>query len=519
MNPSNSSVSDSTARPRFPFTLPGVMLLVAIYASIHALTRLFASGNLGEDDPLDNLLIQTLEPGYSVQQGPLYDWALWCLQHVFGFGLQGFLFLKYSLLVIMAGCLFQITRKITQSALWAFIAVESMATVYQIFWRFHEGFTHRVGAMALAVATVWGIFRLLQKPNKGNYILLAVLIGLGLLSDHIYAFVLLAALLAVWLQPVARRTLFSRPLLTSLPVTLLVVMPYALWLAADPQRITSLSASLFPEIPVHSLAGVASGLRDALTFPLLVLSPYIVILPIVFPAILRTIFKQSRLHSADPAIFDPKLFLLHLLLIELTGLIVFNGLLYSRANYAVHSILPMLVVAIAWLTEKVRETNPTPRRVRVFMAVLVAFTITAYAVRSGNLFVYEPFCSRCRWGVPYADLAERLHESGFQKGTIIVNDAHTGGNLRRFFPDSNIILPGLEPGVGKPVAGVIGKTAVIWPVSDKNSEIPPELRSAMPEIALPATVELVELPWKHLWKPLGYRTSTWGTLVIEQANP
>lgn len=495
------------------------MLIVAIYASIHALTRLFASGNLGEDDPLDNLLIQTLAPGYSVQQSPLYDWALWCLQQVFGFGLQGFLFLKYSLLVLMAGCLFQITRKITHSPLWAFIAVESMATVYQIFWRFHEGFTHRVGAMALAVATVWAIFRLLEKSSKGNYILLAVLIGLGLLSEHIYVFILFAALLAAWLQPAARSRLFSRAMLASLPVTLLVVTPYALWLASDPQRVTGLGTSLFPEIPTHSLAGIASGLRDAFTFPLLVLSPYIVILPIVFPAIFRTIFKQSRLHSADSAVFDPKLFLLHLLLIELTGLILFNGILYSRSNYAVHSILPMLVIAIAWLTEKARETNPSPRRVRVFMTVLLAFTMTAYAVRSGNLFVYEPFCSRCRWGVPYADLAETLREQGFRKGTIIANDANVAGNLRRFFPDSSFIMPGLDPDTAKPATGVMGKTAVIWPTSGKNGEIPPELRNAIPGITPSASAEVIELPWKHLWKPVGYRSSTWGSLIIEIPNP
>ncbi|PKO36619.1 MAG: hypothetical protein CVU33_17395 [Betaproteobacteria bacterium HGW-Betaproteobacteria-6] len=510
MKPSNSPASASTAAPRFPFTLPGVMALVAIYASIHALTRLFSSGNLGEDDPLDNLLAQTLAPGYNVQHGPLYDWATWFVQQIFGSGLEGFLFLKYTLLVGMAGCLFQITRKVTQSALWAFIAVESMATVYQIFWRFHEGFTHRVGAMVLAVATVWAVFRLVDRPSRGNHLLLAALIGLGLLTEHIYAFALFATLLAAWLQPSMRKTVFSLPTLTALPVSVLIVAPYALWVAADPQRLISLGTNLLPEIPAHSPAGIARGLRDALTFPLLVLAPYAVILPMVFPAIFRTIFRQSRLRSTDPLSFDPKLFLFHILLIELIGLVLFNGLLYSRSNYAVHSILPMLVIAIPWLTEKARETNPTPRRVRVFMAVLLGFTITAYAVRSGNLFVYEPFCSRCRWAVPYPELADKLREQGFDRGTIIVNDPHVGGNLRRFFPDSRIVMPGLpEP------AGDNKKIAVVWPVSDKNAEMPADLRNITATAHPLAPPEIVELPWKHLWRPLGYRTSSWGTAIME----
>ncbi|UCV20432.1 ArnT family glycosyltransferase [Ferribacterium limneticum] len=513
MNQSDSFVSASTAPPRFPFTQSGVMVLVAIYASIHALTRLFSSGNLGEDDPLDNLIAQTLAPGYNVQQGPLYDWAIWCLQHIFGTGLSGFLFLKYALLVAMAGCIFQITRKITQSALWAFIAVESMATVYQIFWRFHEGFTHRVGAMVLAVATVWAIFRLIDRPSRGNYLLLATLIGLGLLTEHIYAFALFATLLAAWLQPSVRKTVFSLPMLASLPLTLLVVAPYALWLAADPLRLTALSTNLLPEIPAHSLPGIAAGLRDAFTFPLLVLAPYIVILPMVFPAIFRTIFRQSKLRAIDPTVFDPKLYLLHLLLIELSGLVLFNGLLYSRANYAVHSILPMVVIAIPWLTEKARETNPTPRRVQIFMAVLLGFTITAYAVRSGNLFVYEPFCSRCRWAVPYPELADKLREKGFDRGTIIVNDPHVGGNLRRFFSDSRVVMHGLPT-----PAGDGNKIAVVWPISDKNAEMPANLRNATATAHTLAPPGIVELPWKHLWKPLGYRTSSWGTAIMETSN-
>lgn len=516
MNPSKSLAPASTGLPHFPSTPSGVMLLVAIYASIHALTRLFSSGNLGEDDPLDNLLAQTLAPGYSVQQGPLYDWALWLVQQLFGSGLSGFLFLKYTLLVAIAGCLYQITLKITQSALWAFIAVESMATVYQIFWRLHEGFTHRVGAMALAVATVWAIFRLIDRPSRGNYLLLALLIGLGLLTEHIYAFALLATLLAAWLQAPTRKTVFSLPMLASLPITLLVVAPYAIWLLADPPRAADLGTRLFPALPAHTLPGIAGGLRDALTFPLLVLSPYIVVLPMAFPAIFRTIFRPSPLPAIEPTTFDPTLFLQHLLVIELSGLIVFNGLLYMRSNYAVHSILPMLVIAIPWLTAKARETNPTPRRVRVFMAVLLAFTITAYAVRSGNLFVNEPFCTRCRWGVPYAELAEKLRDQGFSRGTIIVNDVHVGGNLRRFFPESSIVMTGAEHGMASPHAAATGKIALVWPVSGDSPAIPADLQTSISGNRPPPTI--LTLPWKHLWRPLGYRTSSWGMAIIDSSN-
>ena len=302
-------------------------------------------------------------------------------------------------------------------------------------------------------------------------------------------------------------------MLAAVPVTLLILSPYALWLSADPLRLAALATDLSPPLPAYSAKGFAGSLRDAFTFPLLVLAPYIVVLPMVFPAIFRTIFRQSRLRSDNPLVFDPKLFLFHILLIELIGLVLFNGLLYSRSNYAVHVILPMMVIAIPWLTEKARETNPTPRRVQVFMAVLLGFTITAYGVRSGNLFVYEPFCSRCRWAVPFPELADKLREQGFDRGTIIVNDPHVGGNLRRFFPDSRIVMSGL------PVpAGDDSKIAVVWPVSDKNADMPADLRNATAAAQVVTPPGIVELPWKHLWKPLGYRTSSWGTAIMERPN-
>ncbi|AXS79376.1 glycosyltransferase family 39 protein [Dechloromonas sp. HYN0024] len=511
MNPSNASTSALTASPRFPFTLPGITLLVAIYATIHALTRLFSSGNLGEDDPLDNLLVQTLAPGYSVEQGPLYDWALWLVQQVLGSGLAGFLLLKYALLVGMAGCIFQITLKITQSALWSFIAVESMATVYQIFWRFHEGFTHRVGAMALAVATTWALFRLIDRPSRGNYLLFATLVGLGLLTEHIYVFVLVATLFAAWLQPSIRRIVFSSSMLAALPLTLLIIWPYANWLLTDTQRLSALSTSLLPALPTYSLPGIIGGLREALTFPFLVLSPYVVVLPMVFPAIFGRIFGSS-LRVTNSGTFDPELFLLHLLLVEMTGLMLFNGLLYARSSYAVHSILPMLVVAIPWLTEKARQTKPTPRRVRAFMAVLLGFTITAYAVRSGNLFLYEPFCSRCRWGVPYAELAEKLRDQGFRQGTIVVNDVHLGGNLRRFFPDSSIVMSD----TAVTFDGITGKTAIVWPVAGDSTEMPHNLRNAVASNPPSLPPAIITLPWQNRWKPAGYRTSSWGATIIDR---
>lgn len=477
-------------RTRFQFTLTGVLLLVAGYALVHATTRLLASGNLGEDDPLDNLWVQTLAPGYSLEHGPFYDWLLWVSQHLLGTtGLPSFLAVKYGLLVAMAGGLFSMTRRLTGSPLWGFVAVESMAAVYQIFWRFHEGFTHRAGAMALVVFTLWAALRIVDRPSLPRYALLAVLFGAGLISEHIYVVFVGALLIAAWSQPPIRRALLSPKLAAMLPLTALVAAPYASWLCAEPGRLAAFFGDLLPAIPAPSAHGLMAGLRDALTFPIFVMAPWSVVAPLVFPAIFRTARTSARDDLPAPIRFVGRL-----LLIEIALHVLFNGIVFAKAGYPVHSILPMMMIAIPWLTAKIAATEPTAKRIRVYMAILLAFTITAYAVRSGNLFVYEPFCSRCRWGTPYAGLAEELRGMGFTDGAIISNDVHTAGNLRRFFPQARIGLGGMsaELPAGTPVM-------YVWLLGADGT--PP------PGVA--ADAHRLDVPWHAPLKPAGHRTTHW----------
>lgn len=495
------------------YSLPGVLLVVFAYALVHVTARLLASGNLGEDDPYDNLLIQTLAPGYGIRQGPLYDWALWLLQQGLGTGVHAFLLLKYGLLVAMAGFLFLATRRITGSPLWAFMAVDAMALVYQIFWRFHEGFTHRVGAMALAVITLWALLRLVDRAGRRDYALFAALIGLGLLTEHTYAVFLLALLAAAWLQPAVRQRVFVPAMLVALPLALLIVSPYAAWLAAEPQRASDFLAGLLPFARDHTLIGVLHGLRDALTFPVLVLAPFIFILPAVFPGLLKSLFRQTPLRPVPDAAPDFSQLLAHLLLIELALLVVFDALLFQRADYAVHSLLPMFVVALVWLTEKARQSAPSPARIRAFVAIMLTLTLVALLGRAANMFVLDPVCSKCRWGVPYAGLAEQLRARGFQDGTLVTDDVELGGNLRRFFPDARFVLSGHAIAPPETRRNRAGRSAVVWSSRNGEEAIPDGLR---PYVA-GARPERLQVPWRHLWKPEGYRHSSWRMVILAPA--
>jgi hypothetical protein len=110
------------------------------------------------------------------------------------------------------------------------------------------------------------------------------------------------------------------------------------------------------------------------------------------------------------------------------------------------------------------------------------------------MYVHEPICKTCRWGEPYGVLAKKLGEAGFHGGTIFTADSALGGNLRAYLPGSRIILTPsneLPPTCPTPPCLLInpGKPALGAPLAE------------------PA--HAVDIPWQHLWKPTGYRVSSW----------
>ncbi|MFA5082577.1 MAG: glycosyltransferase family 39 protein [Hydrogenophilaceae bacterium] len=512
---------ESTGHPhpaedkRFLYSLPGVLVAVAVYALVHVAARLFASGNLGEDDPLENLVIQTLAAGYGIDKGPLYDWALWLLQQFMGTGVHAFLVLKYGLLVAMAGWLFLIARRVTGSALWGFMAVDAMALVYQIFWRFHEGFTHRVGAIALAIATVWALFRLVDRGRRRDYLLFGLLAGLGLLSEHSYAVLLFALFAAAALQPAIRRQVYAPAMLAAVAVAAVVMTPYVAWLLAEPTRLDAFVAGLVTVTAEHTPANLLQALVDPLTFPVLVLAPYVFILPLVFPGVLKAILRRSPLRPATGVAADLEQFILHVLLIEITWLVLFDAVLLPRADYAVHSLLPMFAIALVWLTEKTRQSLPSPRRIQVFVAIMLTLTVVAFIGRAANMYVLDPVCKKCRWGIPYAELADQMRERGFRDGTIVIDEEELGGNLRRFFPEARFVLTD-RGGIVPPETprSRAGQTAIVWLAKKDSLAMPARLLAWLPPAARSAAAEPVKVPWHHLWKPVGYRHSNWAIVIL-----
>jgi len=194
------------------------------------------------------------------------------------------------------------------------------------------------------------------------------------------------------------------------------------------------------------------------------------------------------------------------------------AVLFGIQRYPVHALMPMFLLTPIWLTAQARNAAPDQRQIRRFVIMAASVAVFAFCARAANMYVLEPVCTICRWGVPYAALAEEMKRQGFEPGRIIVSESELGGNLRRFFPEARIELVGEiryappTSDASKPV-----KTVLVWSAERDPRDAAAHFQSLAPFAPGqdPASATEVSIPWRrHFWKPDGYRMSSWRLLTV-----
>lgn len=498
------------------YSLPGVIGVVLLYSMLHVTARLIASSNLGEDDPFDAILAQTLAWGYIPGHPPLYDWTLWALGQVFGAGALRFQLLKYGLLTATCGFIFLSARRVMKGdGVWALLSVEALALIYQISWRFHEGFTHAVGAMAAVAATFWALTKLGDERRPRDYALFGLCAGLGVLTVPAY-WVFLAALVgAALLQPALRRVLMRPQIALSVGVAVLIAAPHYVWLAGTPEGLGAMLPAMVTDAKHGHWYPALMGIRRAFTEPVMYLAPLIFLYPLFFPGFLGSVRRTVRLAPNAAAEPDYEQLILHLTLLSL-GALLFGAVVYGINRYPVHALMPLFLVTSVWLTAQARKAAREPRELRRFVILASSIAVFAFCARCANMYVLEPVCNLCRWGVPYAELATEIKAAGFASGWINVYDDELGGNLKRFFPDARVQLAGDKPYAAPPFSPGPKPTIVyVWPASDSAQKAATQFKTHFPQFAEgDSRLKTITIPWRnHWWKPDGYRQSSWRVFV------
>lgn len=500
-------------------TQRGLLLVIAIavaYGLVHAGFRLAASHVLGEDDVIDIVLSQDLRAGYDAnpRQPPLYNWVLWAVQQLTGPRFESFLLIKYAALAASAGFLYLAARRALGRVLFAVLTVESLALIYSISWRYHEGFTHEAAAMVAVLATGWLLLRILQEGRPLDFAWLGLAMGLGFLTEPAYIVFLVTMLLAAALQPGLRGRLARPEFGLSLIGALAIASPYLMWLMDEPRRLAWLW-----DIQQTPFQLNLEGMWDALRGPVAYLSPLLFILPVMFPGWVKVAWsdlKRSPFACREP---DYELLVLHASLLALAASIL-GALALQIEGLAVHVLMPLYLMSVIWLFGVAQRACDNPIHIKRFGWLAIGIAAFAFVARMANLFVMEPVCQTCRWGIPYEGLAQEMQVRGFNgTGTIVSLEHELSGNLRRLFPDADLVSRRYPPFTPEGADWTRGRVAYVWdPEILTPQQAQDYLKLLLPKGITTADAERVSVPWHSLWRETGYRTSTWYLLIVEKGR-
>lgn len=503
-----------------------VLGLMAGYSALHIGFRLLASWSLGEDDPLENLLVQDLRAFYDPRQPPLYDWVLYAVQTVTGPTIVSFLAIKYAALIGTGAALYAIARRAIGPGITALLAVEALALIYQLSWRFHEGYTHQVGAMVAVAATMWALLRFVDDPRALNVVILGVAGALGVLTQPVYLVFALALGLAAAAEVDVRSVVSVRRLLPAL-VPVIAALSFLGWqvsgIGVGSPYVPSQAPAAFSWPDLRQAFG---GLVNALRAPLFYLSPLILIVPLFFRGFPARAWKDIVAVARFPAASatgDPSAPGRDERIVLRTSVIGFGLSLAGAAalglkGYSSHVFMPLYLTSLVWIMGAVQRSTPTAPALTRFSRVALAIAVFALVARLANMFVLDPVCKICRWGIPYEGLAAELSGVGAAPGIVIASDRELGGNLRAVLPSATVAVPGSRLAQNLSSGGVPRQVVAVWPADMADQAVERMFGPHLEAGQTIASAVTVQVPWRHLWRPEGYRHSVWKYLVIKRAG-
>jgi 4-amino-4-deoxy-L-arabinose transferase-like glycosyltransferase len=206
------------------------LLALLVWCLAFLAIRLAEHGTLERDEAEIVYLTQHLRLGYGTQP-PLYAWLQWLVFQAFGIDRFSLLILKTAILSATCIAMYQTARSLLGRR-GAVAATASLALFLQIGWEALRIQTHSVLLTAIAAATLWLYFALLQRPTLARYAGFGVLCGLGLQTKYNYGVFLACVLGASLLVPAHRNVLWTRKAWAAVLPAVLLVLPHAAWVAA-----------------------------------------------------------------------------------------------------------------------------------------------------------------------------------------------------------------------------------------------------------------------------------------------
>jgi hypothetical protein len=256
-----------------------------------------------------------------------------------------------------------------------------------------------------------------------------------------------------------------------------------LWLAvADDRLVTS-------AVAVREISGLGDRMALVLDSALNFVLPLLPLFALAFlPDLTRPVLGPRR-PPASPVRRRVRRWLglwLLLLWAFATVVVLAAGMGKLREHY-MFVLVPLPLLLFALLPEE-----PLHRwRSTAFCGVLGTLAVVALAALAGQAVTEAFDCSKCRLIMPWRIYAERLHEAGFEHGTIVSYDSpytDAGANIRRFLPETRVVTD-KRPFFVPPALPRPGACLVVWNDS-RYPQVADHVRAAsVPQIGGPVPAE------------------------------
>ncbi|MEM8974437.1 MAG: hypothetical protein AAGD43_20445, partial [Pseudomonadota bacterium] len=395
-----------------------------------------------------------------------------------------------------------------------------LTLIYHVGWRFHEGFTGIIPAMFFSALALCFVLRIVQQTKLFDFCWLGLAFGGGLLSTHNFAIGIVAFFLAAVFVKDIRHALFRWWLIATALIASAAVAPYYLWILSDGARVVQLFAveTIFTNSNPH--INFTKAIKKTLGIPFGFFWSLLIFLLL---GSLHRVVAHFRERLFPPVAWSahPLLAYLGLYALFSYGLLFLAGLAFSYVRYASHDLLAFMVPVLVLLFGLIFLVEPTEREMRRWGRICLAIIAFAFVARAANMFVLDPVCKICRWGVPYGQLAQQLRSDGFRGGRLVVLEEELGGNLRLYFQNSTIELRQLRELKADAVrANGKRSIALAWQIGGRNGLEDPSglLRRVLTEAGLQQSVRELRAPWSHIYNDDGYRHTVWRYVVIPARN-
>lgn len=425
-----------------------VVSFLVLYCAIHFLIRYMLSPNFTLDEAEQVLFGQSLEWGYRFRHPPLITWLSWATLTATQNSHAAFFLLKYAIMALGLAAYFSAARIVIGDVKMAALATFGLLTTFVMGWLPLVDLMHTVLLATMLTAFLWIGARILTRGSPRDYLLLAAITGLGILSKYVFLVLPVAYAIAVAFTPRFRARIKIGPLILAIVLAAAIIAPYVWWSYAHEYSLFSLAEKITkgqgPAFsPLDWLIGTGDLIWAFISFSL----PLIVIFPIVYwPA-------RKRLVISDEGDRDwLRLYEITMIagLVIMLGAVFFVGTEAFKARWMHQVAMPLPI----YLFLRARIAGVSDRANKIFAAIAVVFALGVAVARVAIYETHAKDCKECREYWPMKSYAEAFRRVGFSQGTILASTYDLGGNLRAVFPDSRVVTPGYPVQVfGPPVAG------------------------------------------------------------------